>query len=192
MLMLDGGDFLHQNRLFFLKSIVKNNIMITTQSNKLSSQWKFIIAVFICEAVGIVSGLLTQQETATWFSTLEKPTWNPPAYLFGPVWTTLYLLMGISLWLIWKCDAPETQKLRAELTFAVQLFLNFMWSILFFKCHSPLLAFIDILLMIVVILMTIGRFARMSKLAAWLLIPYLAWVCFATVLNYNIWLLNPT
>jgi translocator protein len=159
-------------------------------NNKLSSQWKFIIAFFICQSVGIVSGLLTQNEMETWYSTLNKPSWNPPAYLFGPVWTTLYFLMSISLWLIWKSDAPETQKMRAELTFALQLFLNFMWSILFFKCHSPALALIDIFLMIVTILMTIGRFARMSKTAAWLLVPYLMWVCFATVLNYRIWALN--
>jgi translocator protein len=164
--------------------------MITTKSNELSSPWKFIIAVFICEAVGIVSGLLTQNEMTTWFSSLNKPSWNPPAYLFSPVWTTLYFLMGVSLWLVWKSNAPETQKLRAELTFALQLFLNFMWSILFFKCHSPALAFVDIILMIVTILMTIGRFARMSKLAAWLLVPYLMWVCFATVLNYRIWAMN--
>jgi translocator protein len=164
--------------------------MITTKSNELSSQWKFIIAVFICEAVGIVSGLLTQNEMTTWFSSLNKPSWNPPGYLFGPVWTFLYLLMGISLWLVWKSNAPETQKLRAELTFALQLFLNFMWSILFFKCHSPALALVDIILMIVTILMTIGRFARMSRLAAWLLIPYLMWVCFATALNYKIWSMN--
>jgi translocator protein len=164
--------------------------MITNKSNELSNQWKFIIAIFICESVGIVSGLLTQKETNTWFSTLIKPSWNPPAYLFGPVWTILYLLMGISLALVWKSNAPETQKLRAELTFAVQLFLNFMWSILFFSCHSPLMGLICIFLMVVTILMTIGRFARISKVAAWLLVPYLAWVCFATLLNYKIWALN--
>lgn len=164
--------------------------MITTKNNKLSSQWKFIIAVFICQAVGIVSGLLTQNEMNTWFSTLQKPSWNPPGYLFGPVWTILYALMGISLWLVWKSDAPEAQKMRAELTFAVQLFFNFMWSILFFKAHSPILAFVDIVLMIVTILITISRFAKISRLAAWLLIPYLAWVCFASVLNYNIWMMN--
>ena len=164
--------------------------MITNKINDLSPSWKFIIAIFICQAVGIVSGLLTRDEMTTWFSNLQKPSWNPPASIFGPVWTILYLLMGISLALIWTSNAPETQKLRAELTFALQLFLNFMWSILFFKCHSPLFALIDIFLMLIVILMTIGRFARISKLAAWLLIPYLAWVCFATVLNYKIWMLN--
>jgi translocator protein len=180
----------NQCRLFSLKFSSKSETMIATKSNELSSTWKFIIAVFICESVGITSGLLTQNDTITWFSTLNKPSWNPPAYLFGPVWTTLYFLMGVSLWLIWKIDAPEAQKLRAELTFAVQLFLNFMWSILFFKCHSPALAFADILLMIVAILITISRFAKISKTAAWLLIPYLAWVCFATVLNYSIWMRN--
>jgi translocator protein len=164
--------------------------MIAINKNELSSQWKLIIAVLVCEGVGIISGLLTQNETATWFSTLNKPDWNPPAYLFGPVWTILYFLMGISAWLIWKSDAPETQKMRALLTFALQLFLNFMWSILFFKCHSPALAFIDITLLTIAILITIGRFARMSRLAAWLLLPYLLWVCFATLLNYKIWSMN--
>jgi benzodiazapine receptor len=164
--------------------------MLAINEKELSSQWKFIIAFLICQTVGIVAGLLTQNEISTWFSTLNKPSWNPPAYLFGPVWTFLYFLMGISLWLIWKSNAPETQKMRAILTFAVQLLLNFMWSILFFKCHSPLLAFIDIALLTIAILVTIGRFARMSRLAAWLLIPYLLWVCFATLLNYRIWAMN--
>ena len=164
--------------------------MIVLTKNELSPTWKIVIAVLICQAVGIVSGSLTQNEMSTWFNTLQKPSWNPPGYLFGPVWTTLYLLMGISLGLIWKSDTPEPQKLRAELTFAVQLFLNFCWSILFFKMHSPLLAFVDIALMIITILMTIGRFARISRVAAWLLVPYLAWVCFATVLNYTIWSMN--
>jgi translocator protein len=189
MLILNGGDFTSMPFVFQNFSS-KNETMITTKSNELSPTWKFIIAIFICEAVGITSGLLTQNDTITWFSTLNKPSWNPPAYLFGPVWTTLFLLMGISFGLVWTSNAPETQKMRAEITFAVQLFLNFMWSILFFRCHSPALAFADILLMIVAILVTISRFAKISKTAAWLLIPYLAWVCFATVLNYSIWMLN--
>lgn len=165
--------------------------MIAINKNELSAQWKFIIAFMVCQAVGIIAGLLTQNEMSTWFSTLNKPSWNPPAYLFAPVWTLLYFLMGTSLWLIWKNNtAPETQKMRAMVTFAFQLFLNFMWSILFFKCHSPALAFIDITLLTIAILVTIGRFARMSKLAAWLLLPYLLWVCFATLLNYRIWSMN--
>lgn len=160
------------------------------EKNTLSSFWKLVIAIFICEATGIVSGLLSQSDLNTWFSTLHKPTWNPPGYLFGPVWTLLYLLMGISLWLIWKSDAPEPKKTKAQLVFALQLFLNFWWSILFFNLHSPAWAFFNIIFMIVTILITIFLFASISRKAAWLLVPYISWVCFAAILNYSIWKMN--
>lgn len=111
-------------------------------------------------------------------------------YLFGPVWTILYLLMAISLWLVWKSNSDETRKLEAMLFFAFQLFLNFWWSILFFKFHSPIAAFNEIILMIVLILITIFRFSKISTTAAWLLVPYISWVCFAAFLNYNLWKLN--
>jgi translocator protein len=161
-----------------------------TVNKNVSSFWKLTISVIICETIGIASGLLTQSEMNTWFTTLNKPSWNPPSYLFAPVWTTLYLLMGIALWLIWKSDALEQSKIKAIIIFAIQLFFNFWWSILFFKFHSPALALFDIVLMIITILISIFHFAPISKLAAWLLIPYLFWVCFATVLNYSIWMLN--
>jgi translocator protein len=154
------------------------------------SFWKFMIAILICEAVGITSGLLSQNEINTWFRTLNKPAWNPPAYLFGPVWTTLYFLMGVSLWLVWKTNAPENYKRSAVIIFVIQLFLNFWWSLLFFKLHSPWLAFIDIVLLLISILFTIYYFSGISKLAAWLLVPYIAWVSFATILNYTIWSMN--
>jgi translocator protein len=162
---------------------------MTVTKNKFSA-WKLITAILICEAVGISSGLLSREGLDTWFDTLIKPTWNPPAYLFGPVWTTLYLLMGISLWLVWKADTSVNKKRNAMAVFALQLFLNFWWSLLFFKFHNPGLAFLDIILMVVTILLTIYYFSGISKLAAWLLIPYIAWVIFAAVLNYTIWKLN--
>lgn len=163
---------------------------MTVTADRISPFWKLVIAVVICEATGIVSGLLSQSGMSPWFDTLDKPSWNPPGYVFGPVWTFLYLLMGTALWLIWKSDAPEPQKKSAELSFAIQLFLNFWWSIIFFKFHSPALAFAEIMLLLITILITIFRFAPISRLAAWLLVPYVAWVSFASILNYTIWMLN--
>lgn len=159
-------------------------------TNKLSATWKFIIAIVLCESVGIISGLLASANNNLWFDTLNKPTWNPPAYLFGPVWTTLYLLMGISLGLIWNSKATEESKRNAYFLFAIQLFLNFWWSIFFFNFHSPALALLDIILMVITIILTILSFSAFSKIASWLLVPYIAWVSFATILNFSIWNLN--
>lgn len=162
--------------------------MSTNQS--ISNSLKLLISILLCEAVGIVSGLLSQTNMNEWLATLNKPSWNPPSWLFGPVWTILYALMGLALWLIWKSHADETLKRIALLVFALQLFLNFWWSLLFFRFHSPGLALIDILLMIGVIIITLFRFAPISRKACWLLVPYLAWVCFAAILNYTIWFMN--
>ena len=159
-------------------------------TNKLSTTWKFIIAIVLCEGVGIISGLLASTNNNLWFETLNKPTWNPPAYLFGPVWTTLYLLMGISLGIIWNNNSTEPNKRKAYFLFAIQLILNFWWSIIFFHFHSPAFALLDIILMVVIIIITIFTFSSFSKLAAWLLVPYIAWVSFASILNFAIWNLN--
>jgi tryptophan-rich sensory protein len=159
-------------------------------TNKLSTTWKFIIAILLCESVGIMSGLLASAKNNLWFDKLNKPSWNPPAFLFAPVWTTLYLLMGISLALIWKNKTPEVEKRTTYLLFATQLFLNFWWSILFFHFHSPALALIDIILMAITIIITIFVFSNFSKTASWLLVPYIVWVSFATFLNFSIWNLN--
>ena len=158
--------------------------------NKLSVTWKFIIAILLCESVGIISGLLASASNNVWFDNLNKPTCNPPAYLFGPVWTTLYLLMGISLALIWKNKATELNKRNAYLLFATQLFLNFWWSVFFFHFHSPALALVDIVLMVITIILTIFSFSSFSKPASWLLVPYISWVSFATILNFSILHLN--
>jgi translocator protein len=171
-------------------NVTTNPQPLLTEKKVISTFWKLVIAVLICETVGIVSGFLSQGSMTTWFASLQKPSWNPPAYLFGPVWTILYLLMGISLWLVWKSGAPEAKKTRAMSVFGIQLFFNFCWSILFFKFQSPALALIDIVLLGLTILITISYFARISRLAAWLLFPYILWVYFATVLNYTIWTTN--
>jgi tryptophan-rich sensory protein len=146
--------------------------------------------IFLCEGIGFASGYMASAINNDWFDKLIKPSWNPPAYLFGPVWTILYLLMGISLWLVWKNKSAELYKGNVYLLFSIQLFLNFMWSIIFFKLESPSFAFFDIVLLLISIGLTMKSFSYYSKLAAWLLLPYISWVSFATILNYTIWDLN--
>ncbi|WP_373553778.1 TspO/MBR family protein [Haliscomenobacter sp.] len=155
-----------------------------------SSIWKLIIAILACEAIGFTSGLIGSAAMNTWFDNLQKPSWNPPGYLFAPVWTLLYALMGIAFWLIWKNEIPAANKRSAYVAFALQLFLNFWWSIIFFRFQSPFFALIEILLLLLAIILTIFQFSKISKTAGWLLVPYLLWVSFASVLNYTIWSLN--
>ena len=156
----------------------------------ISNNWKLVICIIICQATGLLSGLLSSVQNNAWYDSIQRPSWNPPGYLFGPVWSVLYLLMAISLYIIWKNNASEIRKSYACWTFAAQLFLNFWWSILFFTLQSPLLAFFDIILLIILIIATIFQFSKISKTAAWLLVPYVSWVCFAAILNYKLWILN--
>ncbi len=157
---------------------------------KISKGWKLFIAIVICQSVGIISGLLTNTKNNFWFDNIQKPSWNPPGFLFAPIWTTLYLLMGISLWMVWKSKTLQSEKFKTCVLFAIQLFLNFWWTIIFFEFQMPMLAFIEIIIMIFLIIFTIFRFSDISKTAAWLLVPYVSWVCFAAILNYNLWILN--
>jgi benzodiazapine receptor len=159
-------------------------------TSKSRSILKLVAAIVICQAVGIISGLLTIEDVGAWFETLNKPSWNPPGYVFGPVWTVLYLLMGIALWLVWKNPVPGAAKTWAIRLFAIQLLLNFWWSILFFRFHSPLLALMDIVCLLTLIGITTYSFSRISKAASWLMVPYLLWVAFATCLNFAFWFLN--
>jgi len=157
----------------------------------ISAFWKLIIAILVCEVTGILSSFISIGDMHPWFETIKKPSWNPPGYLFGPVWTFLYLLMGISFWLIWNIKTDTSGKRLAMLFFGIQLFLNFWWSLIFFKYHSPQWALVEILLMLLFIFATFFQFYKISKPAAWLLAPYIAWVSFASYLNYTIWILNP-
>lgn len=149
----------------------------------------FIICLIIPLIIGGISGFITSNEISTWFTTLKKPTFNPPNYLFGPVWTLLYILMGISLYMIWKSPKSKERK-KALKVFSLQLFFNFWWSILFFSFHLLFVAVIDILLLWIYIVYMIKLFKEVKPLAAFINIPYLLWVSFATVLNISIWWLN--
>lgn len=140
-------------------------------------------------AVGSLSGLANAGSIEGWYATLKKPAFNPPNYVFGPVWTGLYLLLGVSLYRIVEAP-PETARKTAMIVFGVQLFLNFSWSFLFFYFRLPGVAFAEILLLWVSILTMIVTFFRISPAAAYLQVPYLLWVGFASVLNGTIWYLN--
>lgn len=144
---------------------------------------RLVIAIVVCQLAGVVGSLFTAPSIPTWYASLVKPSFNPPNWIFSPVWITLFLLMGISLYLIWSDK-------KAITVFSAQLFLNALWSFLFFGLHSPLLAFIEIILLWLAILATIVVSCRVSKPAAYLLIPYILWVSFAAVLNYSIMILN--
>jgi len=152
---------------------------------------KIIVAVVICLLVGYASGMATQSSIETWYPTLIKPVFNPPNWLFGPVWTILYTMMGVSAGLIWakKNQSPDLVK-NALLLFSIQLILNAVWSFLFFGLNNTLLAFIEIILLGLLIFETIKKFKPIDTLAAKLMIPYLLWVSFATILNGSIWWLN--
>ncbi|MFA6605337.1 MAG: TspO/MBR family protein, partial [Patescibacteria group bacterium] len=121
---------------------------------------------------------------------LNKPSFNPPSWIFGPVWTTLYILMGIALYLIWQEGLKKAFVKNSFILFIVNLVLNSLWSITFFGLQNPALAFLVIVLLWITILVLIIRFYRINKLASYLLIPYLLWVSFASVLNFSIWQLN--
>ena len=147
--------------------------------------------VATCLAVGVISGQATRAGVETWFPTINKPSFNPPGWVFAPVWTVLYILMGIAAGMVWDHMDRQRETVRKGLTFfTAQLALNALWSFLFFGLHNPLLAFIEIIILWLLIFETFNVFRRVDRTAANLLLPYLAWVSFATVLNGTIWWLN--
>jgi translocator protein len=151
---------------------------------------KLFISILIPLLVGAIAGYFTTAGVNGWYAVANKPWFNPPNWIFAPVWTTLYVLMGIALFLVWRAEADKTIKQTAIILFVVQLTLNFFWSIIFFKLQQPGWAFAEIILMWIMILLTILWFGKISSTAAWLLVPYICWVSFASVLNYSIWRLN--
>jgi tryptophan-rich sensory protein len=142
--------------------------------------------LLLCLAAASMGALFTPGE---WYAALEKPSWNPPGWVFGPVWSTLYAMMAVAAWLVWQHGGFAAQR-RPLLAFLAQLALNAMWTPLFFGLHWPGLAFAEIMLLWVAIAWTIATFARVHRAAAWLLGPYLVWVSFAAVLNGTLWRLN--
>ncbi len=152
--------------------------------------FKLVISVALCESSGLLATPFTIAAIPVWYQALNKPSFSPPNWVFGPVWTLLYFMMGVSLYLVWK-EGLKNKKTKAALVFfAIQLILNFLWSVVFFGLRSPEAALIEILVLWFAILFTTLRFNKISKTAACLLIPYLVWVSFATVLNASIVMLN--
>ena len=154
-----------------------------------------VLSIILPIAVGAVGAIFTSEAIPTWYAAIEKPAWNPPSWLFGPVWSFLYITMGLSAWLVWRSGrgqavAVERRVTTALLVYAAQLGANAAWSPIFFGVKSLGLALAVIALLLVLIVATIHSFYQVNRLAGLLLVPYLAWVSFATVLNATIWQLN--
>lgn len=151
---------------------------------------RLLICLAAPQLVGITAGLATSAGTREWYPTLTKPAFNPPAWIFAPVWTALYLAMGLAAWLVWRRLGEAPAARAALVAFWAQLALNWAWSFLFFGMRSPLAGLVDIVLLLAAIVVTTALFFRVSAWAGALMIPYLAWVAFATVLNAALWRLN--
>ncbi|WP_337054666.1 TspO/MBR family protein [Pseudoxanthomonas sp. USHLN014] len=146
----------------------------------------WLLLVLVAGAIGAAASV----QAATFYATLAQPSWAPPAAVFGPVWSVLYVLMGIAAWLVWRRGGWAAQR-RALTVFVAQLALNALWSWLFFGWHLGAAAMLDIVVLWVLIVVTVAMFWRVRPLAGLLLLPYLAWVTFASALNYAVWQLNP-
>ncbi|SNY94564.1 TspO/MBR family protein [Flagellimonas pacifica] len=148
------------------------------------------ISVAICLLIGFLSSFATQSSVNDWYLTLNKPDFNPPNAVFAPVWTMLYILMGIAAGIVWSKGFHHIWVKTALYHFGFQLLFNALWSIVFFGLKNPLGALFIIMVLLTLIILTIKWFKVVSKTAAYLLVPYLLWICFATLLNYKIWELN--
>lgn len=157
-------------------------------TKKTKTRLTFAYSIAICLGIGFLGSIVTTPSISTWYQTLNKASFNPPNWVFGPVWTFLFLLMGISLFLV--LESKNKFKNIAIFWFSLQLFFNFFWSFLFFGLHQPFLAFIDIIVLWVAIWITIKKVFFVSKIASFLLWPYLFWVSFASILNLFIVILN--
>jgi tryptophan-rich sensory protein len=156
--------------------------------NKLT---KILTVVVTCLAIGYFSGTVTRSAILDWYPTLIKPVFNPPNWIFAPVWSTLYIMMGIAAGLVWdRMDGDKEVVKKALILFAIQLALNALWSYLFFGLRNPMLAGLEIIVLWLMIYETYIHFAKINKIAGYLFLPYLAWVSFAAVLNGSIWWLN--
>ncbi|MFH1313504.1 MAG: TspO/MBR family protein [Candidatus Eisenbacteria bacterium] len=151
---------------------------------------KLIVSIVVCQLAGVVGSVFTAKSVSTWYVTLRKPAFTPPGWLFAPVWISLYALMGIALFLVWRKGLESAGAKAAITIFAVQLVLNAAWSVAFFGTRSPLAGLVVIVLLLGAILVTIARFYSISIPAGILLLPYVVWVAFATLLNGWLYVLN--
>jgi tryptophan-rich sensory protein len=148
-----------------------------------------VLVLLVCFGVAALGSLATTRSIGDWYAGLQKPPWNPPNWIFGPVWTALYAAMAVAAWLVWQRVGLRPASGALGL-FAVQLVLNAGWSWLFFGLRNPGAAFAEIVLLWVSILLTLLAFRWISPAAGWLMVPYLGWVSFAAALNFTIWRLN--
>jgi len=151
---------------------------------------KIVMVVLVCTSLGFLSGMTTKDSVSIWYPTLVKPFFNPPNWIFAPVWTLLYILMAIAAGLVWTSDAEDKKVKKALSFFIIQFGLNMLWTYLFFGLNNPFLALVEIILLWLMIWETYGQFKKIDKVAGYLFIPYLAWVGFAFLLNISIWWLN--
>jgi tryptophan-rich sensory protein len=159
-------------------------------SSRLREVLRLVVSVVVCQLAGGLGAIFTTPAIPTWYASLEKPAFQPPNWLFFPVWTTLYTLMGIAAFLVWRKGLGQRQVRVALGIFAIQLVLNTAWTIIFFGLYSLFGAVIAIVFLWIAILINIVTFWRISKVAGALLIPYILWVSFAGILNYSVWMLN--
>ena len=151
---------------------------------------KVFAFIIVCQLAGAIGSIFTFPSIDTWYSSLQRPSFSPPNWIFGPVWLTLYTLMGISAYLVWKNGWKNREVRNALYIFSIQLILNSIWSLLFFGLNDLFLALLEIIVLWIFIVASIFKFYKIDKKAAWLLVPYLLWVSFAMVLNYYFWVLN--
>ena len=172
------------SRKILLRKIGYNVVM---RSSNLS---KLIVSIFVSGVAGAIGTGFTFSAIPNWYAHLARPDLSPPNWIFGPVWTTLYVLMGISLFLVWKRGFSNKEVGPGVVLFSIQLVMNAFWSIVFFGGHSPLAGMVVIAILWFAILFTMIQFSRVSKAAAWLLVPYILWVSFASYLNFMILIMN--
>jgi translocator protein len=152
--------------------------------------FKLLASVLLCQFAGAVGSVFTASSLADWYTLLEKPVFSPPSWVFFPVWTLLYILMGISLYIVWEKGPQDREVKFGLIIFSIQLVLNSLWSFLFFGLRSPYYGFVEIIFLWFAIFLTIVQFRKISKTASYLLVPYIIWVSFAALLNYYLWTLN--
>ena len=161
------------------------------KGGKLLNVFKLVISIIVCQSAGAIGSLATTPKISTWYATLGKPAFAPPNWLFAPVWISLYLLMGIAAFLVWRRGLGDRQVKIALGIFLIQLVLNSLWSVAFFGLESPFYGVSVIIVLWIALLFTILRFFKLSTVAGLLLLPYILWVSFAAILNVSLWVLNP-
>ena len=176
--------------LFFLENLLYSKHQEQHSDGKIKNITRLIASILICQLAALIGSAFNSASINTWYTTINKPGFLPPNWLFPVVWTILFIMMGVSLYLVWKENIRKKAVKSALAAFAVQLVLNILWSFFFFTLRSPLLGLIEIIVLWAAILVTILRFYKVSKAAAYLLIPYILWVTFAAVLNISILFLN--